>query len=125
MDHIGLYCLTARSPHSLRKEFELYVGGKHMSRRQNLAVLSALVCCALAGSALYAQTSFGRISGSVTDPSGAAVPGAVVKITNTETQNARTVETDNNGLYAVTNLPVGPYTLEATQKGFQTRQLTG
>src|SRR5258705_363025 len=92
-----------------------------MSRTQHLlAVLRALVCCALAGSALYAQTSFGRISGSVTDPSGAAI-----KITNLETQNARTVETDGNGLYAVTNLPVGPYTLEATQKGFQTRQLTG
>src|SRR5258708_9019051 len=97
-----------------------------MSRTQHLlAVLRALVCSALAGSALYAQTSFGRISGSVTDPSGAAVPGATIKITNLETQNARTVETDGNGLYAVTNLPVGPYTLEATQKGVQTRQLTG
>src|SRR5258708_903613 len=97
-----------------------------MSRRQPvLAVLRALVCCALAASALYSQTSFGRISGSVSDPSGAAVPGATIKITNLETQNTRTVETDSNGLYAVTNLPVGPYTLEATQKGFQTRQLTG
>src|ERR1700730_4279973 len=97
-----------------------------MSRtRHFLAVVTALVCCALAGSALYAQTSFGRISGAVTDPSGAAVPGATIKITNLETQNTRTVETDGNGLYAVTNLPVGPYKLEATQKGFQTRQLTG
>src|SRR5258708_22689949 len=97
-----------------------------MSRTQHfLVVLSALVCCALAGSALYAQTCFGRISGSVTDASGASVPGATIKIINTETQTVRTVETDANGLYAVTNLPVGPYTLEATQKGFQTKQLTG
>src|SRR5882762_12041412 len=97
-----------------------------MSRRQNfLVVLGALVCCALAGSALYAQTSFGRISGSVTDASGAAIPGATVKIINTETQTARTVETDGNGFYTVTNLPVGPYTLEASQKGFQTKQLNG
>ena len=94
-----------------------------MSRTQHF--LAVLVCCALAGSALYAQTSFGRISGSVTDPSGAAVPGATIKITNTETQTARTVETDDNGFYTVTNLPVGPYTLEAAQKGFQTKQLTG
>src|SRR5260221_7291832 len=94
-----------------------------MSRTQHfLAVLTALVCCA---SALYAQTSFGRISGSVTDASGAAVPGATIKIINTETQTARAVETDDNGFYTVTNLPVGPYTLEAAQKGFQTRQLTG
>src|SRR5258708_34169226 len=97
-----------------------------MSRTQHFfAVLSALVCCALAGSALYAQTSFGRISGSVTDPSGAAIPGVTVKIINMETQNARTVETDGNGFYTVTNLPVGPYTLEAAQKGFQTKQLAG
>src|ERR1700694_516472 len=97
-----------------------------MSRKQHfLAVMTALAGCALAGSALYAQTSFGRISGSVTDPSGASIPGATIRITNTETQTVRTVETDANGLYAVTNLPVGPYTLEATQKGFQTKQLTG
>jgi hypothetical protein len=92
-----------------------------MSRtRYFLAVLGVLICCAL-----YAQTSFGRISGSVTDASGAAVPGATIKITNMETENVRTVETDGSGFYTVTNLPVGPYTLEAAQKGFQTKQLTG
>src|ERR1700719_4105255 len=97
-----------------------------MSRTQHFpAVLGALIGCALAGSALYAQTSFGRISGSVTDASGAAVPGATIKIIDTETQTARTVETDGNGFYTVTNLPVGPYTLEASQKGFQTDHLTG
>jgi len=96
-----------------------------MSRTQFLAVLTALVCYALAGSALYAQTSFGRISGSVTDASGAAIPNATIKIIDTETQTARTVETDASGFYTVTNLPVGPYTLEAGQKGFQTKQLTG
>src|SRR6266404_6157962 len=97
-----------------------------MSRRQySLAISRALVCCALAGSALYAQTSFGRISGSVTDTSGGAVAGATIKIINLETQTARTVEADGNGFYAVTNLPVGPYTLEASQKGFKTKQLTG
>jgi hypothetical protein len=97
-----------------------------MSRTQHfLAVLGALIGCALAGSALYAQTSFGRISGSVTDPSGAAIPGVTIKIIDTETQIARTVESDGSGFYTVTNLPVGPYTLEASQKGFQTKQLTG
>src|SRR5437660_1596062 len=97
-----------------------------MSRTKCISsVLRALVCCALAISLVQAQTSFGRIAGSVTDPSGAAIAGATIKITNIETQNVRTVETDDNGLYAVTNLPIGPYTLEATQKGFQSKQLTG
>ena len=86
-----------------------------MSRKHLLAVLVAL-CCALTGTALYAQTSFGRISGSVTDPTGAAVPGTTIKIPNTETQNVRTVTTDDSGLYLVTNLPVGPYTLDAAYK---------
>src|SRR4051794_18854380 len=101
-----------------------------MFRKQHLSqVLRVLLCCALGsaltGSALYAQTSFGRISGSVTDPSGASIPGATVKVTNTETQNIRSVEADSNGLYTVTNLPIGPYTLEASQKGFQSKQITG
>src|SRR5215471_3814911 len=95
-----------------------------LSRTRFLTSLVALIGCA-AGSALDAQTSFGRISGSVADPSGASIAGAIIKITNTETQNVRTVETDSSGLYAVTNLPIGPYTLEAAQKGFQSKQVTG
>ena len=50
-----------------------------MSRKQQLfGVLTVFVGCALAGSVLYAQTSFGRISGSVTDPSGASSSDTVV-----------------------------------------------
>src|SRR6185369_7166203 len=96
-----------------------------MSRKYHLLRALVLGCSVLAGPALYAQTSFGRISGSVTDPTGAAIPSAAIKITNTETQSVRSVAADGNGLYLITNLPVGPYTLEAAQKGFQTKQQTG
>ena len=97
-----------------------------MSRRYLFpAFLTAVAVFALTGSAAHAQTSFGRISGSATDPSGASVPGVTIKSTNTDTQDIRTVMTDSNGAYVFTNLPVGPYTLEASQKGFQTKQLTG
>src|SRR5260370_1460366 len=85
----------------------------------------AVLWMSLASPALVAQTSFGRISGSVTDPSGAAIPGAKVTFTNTETQNVRSVETDTNGQYTVTNLAIGPYTAQADQKGFQRQQQTG
>ena len=88
-------------------------------------VLAALLLSALAGSALQAQTSFGRIAGSVTDSTGASIPGASIKFTNTETQTSRTVDTDGNGFYNVTNLPIGPYLIEASQKGFQSKQLSG
>jgi hypothetical protein len=83
-----------------------------------------LACLALAGNA-FAQTSFGRISGSVTDPGGAAIAHAKVAIRNTETQNTRTAETDANGFYVVTNLPIGPYTADVDQPGFQRQQVTG
>jgi hypothetical protein len=97
-----------------------------MSRRYLLS--PALVIASLLivpAPAAHAQTSFGRISGSVTDPSGAAIAGATVKTTNTDTQASRSVLTDSGGVYVFTNLPVGPYTLDASQTGFQTKQLTG
>ena len=88
------------------------------------ACLAALVFVSAAGIG-SAQTSFGRISGTVTDPSGAAIPGAKVTFTNTETQNTRTVLTDDNGQYIITNLAIGPYDGQADQKGFQRQQQTG
>ena len=88
------------------------------------ACLAALVFVSAAGIG-SAQTSFGRISGTVTDPSGAAVPGAKVTFTNTETQNSRSVVTDDNGQYIITNLAIGPYDAQVDQKGFQRQQQTG
>ena len=97
-----------------------------MSRKQGLIrILSALAACAIFAAALAAQTSFGRISGTVTDSTGAAIPGATVTVRNLDSQDTRTVQTDDDGLFVVTNLPVGPYTLEASQKGFQRQQITG
>ena len=64
---------------------------------------------ALSGN-LFAQTSFGRISGAVTDPGGAAIAHTKITIRNTETQDVRTAETDANGFCVVTNLPIGPCT---------------
>src|SRR5450432_3094400 len=90
-----------------------------------LPVAGTLLLMALANPALMAQTSFGRISGSVTDPSGASIPGAKVTFTNTETQNVRTAETDSNGSYIATNLAIGPYTVQVDQTGFQRQQQTG
>ena len=74
---------------------------------------------------VFGQTSFGRISGSVIDPSGASVSGAHVVITNTDTQQARTVSTDNSGFYVATNLPVGKYSVAVEQQGFKRSEQTG
>jgi hypothetical protein len=97
-----------------------------MARKQHLlGIPAALVACALAGSILYAQTSFGRISGSVADPSGASIPGAAIKITNVDTQASRTVQSDANGYYAVTNLAIGNYKVEASKEGFKSQSQLG
>lgn len=80
---------------------------------------------AVFAAAASAQTSFGRVSGTVMDPSGAAIPGAKVTFTNTDTQSSRSVLTGADGQYVITNVPIGPYTGQADQKGFQPQQKTG
>jgi len=72
-----------------------------------------------------AQTSFGRISGTVTDPAGAVIAGAQITIRNQDTQFTRTVKTDNNGFYTATELPIGTYSVEASQEGFRPQQRQG
>src|SRR5438093_4641395 len=67
----------------------------------------------------FAQLSTGSLSGTVTDPSGAAVAGATVTATQTTTgRSLLTVSTDA-GLYAFPNLDVGPYTLTVENTGFK------
>lgn len=85
-------------------------------------VFAVLLLCALT---VYGQTSFGRISGNVTDASGSALGGAKVILTNPDTQDTRNAVTDDQGYYLFTNLPIGKYTIEVTQTGFQKKQQTG
>lgn len=68
---------------------------------------------------LYAQ-SVSQISGTVRDPTGAAVPGAAVTASQTETGLVRTAETDQNGSYLLPSLPIGPYRIEIKKQGFAT-----
>ncbi len=72
-----------------------------------------------------AQTSFGRISGTVTDPGGAVITGAHITIRNQDTQLTRTVVTDGNGFYSATELPIGTYSVQATQQGFRPQERAG
>src|SRR3954447_22585393 len=77
------------------------------------------------GHEAFAQSSFGQISGIVTDPTGAAVPDATVTITSTNTQAKRTVQTDSEGDFIVTNLPIGDYSIAVSKTGFRTAQQAG
>ena len=74
---------------------------------------------------LVGQTFRGTILGTVTDPSGAVVAGATVKVRNVGTGLERTTATSGDGSYSVPELPIGTYSVTVTQAGFQTFVVTG
>lgn len=78
----------------------------------------------LAASAL-AQTPTGEISGVVRDPSGAAVPGATVSLTNENTGLSRETSTNEDGIYAAALLPPGAYSASVQAAGFRVSERTG
>ena len=82
----------------------------------------AFVMCALitACGLLYAQTGgTGAISGAITDPTGAMVVGAQVKITNVATGETRTLQSNDRGLYVASLLQPGQYKVVVTKQGFK------
>ena len=84
--------------------------------------IAACLCTLLLPALLPAQTMFGRISGTVLDPSGAPIAGAKVTITNTDTRAVRAATTDDHGFYVAENLPIGPYSVATSQTGFKAAQ---
>jgi hypothetical protein len=68
---------------------------------------------------LWGQAVNGTISGTVTDPSGAAIANATVQVTNTATQVVRTVTTNAQGRYSLPELIVGNYDVRVSATGFQ------
>jgi hypothetical protein len=72
----------------------------------------------MAGLVVHAQDT-ATIVGSVTDPSGGAIPSARVTLTNIATQFTREVETNAGGQYVAPSIPTGEYTVAATKTGFQ------
>jgi Carboxypeptidase regulatory-like domain/TonB-dependent Receptor Plug Domain len=84
-----------------------------------------LICAALATVILFplparAQSGTGRISGLVTDASGAVVPGVIVTATHEETGIRQETATTPAGLFLFPSLPVGPYSVRAELSGFKT-----
>jgi hypothetical protein len=80
----------------------------------------AVVFSFLASVAL-AQTQTSSLQGVVTDPQGAAIPAAIVTITNTDTSASRREVTDNTGTYRILQVVPGPYKVEVQKPGFKTK----
>ena len=89
--------------------------------------LFALLCLVLSLSTVtaVAQSAFGSISGSVTDPAGAVIPGANVTVTNESTGTQQTTETNNTGDFVFPALRPATYTITAEKQGFEKLEKTG
>jgi len=69
--------------------------------------------------------STGSIRGTVTDPTGAAIPNATVTVTNSATGIVRSSATNESGIYVFPNLPIGSYNLKISATGFKTENRPG
>ena len=79
------------------------------------SVVTFLLLC----TAVFAQDFRATLTGTVTDPSGAAIPNATVKATNTANNATKEVKTTSDGVYTIPYLDPGQYDVEVTASGFQ------
>jgi len=82
-------------------------------------LLSVFVLLLFSANALFAQGTTSRITGTVTDTSGAAVSGATVTLTNEGTQTSLTTETGESGAYAFDLIQAGSYRVTVEKQGFK------
>lgn len=91
-------------------------------------LLAAIIVTAFISSlALFAQTPDSvTVRGRVLDPSGAAIPGVEIRISNQRTSSSRTLTSDSTGFFSFSGLQAGNYTLSSHKEGFAdaTRELT-
>ena len=94
-------------------------------RRIILPLFLTLVWMAAGAMPGAAQTTFGTIRGTVTDPQQGIVPGATVVATDETTNVSRETQSDADGLFEIPNLRSGTYTVSASLSGFKKNQTTG
>jgi len=90
-----------------------------MKPAKNIGLLFLLLLVALAPLPAFAQSSNGTISGTITDDTGAALPGVSVTATNVATSVTRTVVTNATGHYDTPPLVPGTYKVSVELSGFQ------
>ena len=86
---------------------------------RNIQIMLGLFLWLGIQSQAYSQVLYGSIVGTITDPSGAVVPGAVVTATDIGTGQTRTDTTDQSGRYSIANLSPGTYSVVVIAKGFR------
>src|SRR5688572_2652440 len=90
-----------------------------------IGVLSFAIVLALAAPGpSAAQTTLGRVAGSVLDASGAVLPGAAVTLTNQQTNQSQSAVSNEVGGFLFPQVPVGSYKVEIALQGFKTATYT-
>jgi Carboxypeptidase regulatory-like domain len=77
------------------------------------------------GASLAQSQSTGTILGTVKDPSGLLIPGAMVSVINVDTNDTRTVTTSSDGSFRFPALQAGHYSVKIEKEGFETETRTG
>src|SRR5438874_12407432 len=90
-----------------------------MTTTRGARIMPGLAALLLCGSIASAQTFYGSIVGTVTDASGAVMPGARVTVTNLGTAETHSMDTTGEGLYQFVNLVPGKYRLDLEKAGFK------
>ena len=96
-----------------------------VSRIRIRSISLVLLFLMTAGTCAFAQIITSSITGFVTDPSGASVPGARVTLTEARTGFTRTVTTNDQGQYSAIGIPAGTYTVTVEKEGFKTAPKAG
>src|ERR1039457_975895 len=89
-------------------------------------ITAVLALIFLSASAIFGQAvAIGSVSGTVSDSSGSSVPGATVRMIQTDKGTVNTGNTTADGRYTFNNLPTGPYRLEVQANGFKNYAQSG
>jgi hypothetical protein len=86
---------------------------------------SVVILALFVSAQLFSQTFRGGITGTVTDPSGASVNGAAVKLVGSDTGLTREALSSSSGEFVFQDLPLGKYDITVTEAGFDTVHVSG
>ena len=103
------------------------MNSKRLAYLRLVAHIVALIAMllAIAAPVVLAQSAgTAGLTGTVTDPSGAAVPNVTVTLTSNDTNQARTATTGGDGQYKFTLLPPGSYKVRFAANGFKTAEVS-
>jgi len=115
----GSWCVSRNDRVNPRTPFE------SITRNRNLAWISAVIVILLLVPCAQAQLYTASVTGTVTDPSGAAVVSARVTLVDAEKGYSYTATTDGEGRYLFRQVPPGTYQISVDAAGFQTERKEG